>query len=59
MSTYRIEDKADVHFNGKKTSYKIFELEDGDYHCIGSGFACGWNASDSKCIADFNESLED
>jgi len=55
MSKYRVENKSNVNFAGKKTSYQIFEYDEyqNAYIYAGSGFASGHNASDSDCIEDF------
>lgn len=60
---YRIENKGNVHANGKKTSYQIYERytdESGGqaYVFAGNGFATGHNASDEKCIADFIDQVD-
>lgn len=51
---YRIESKGNVHFCGKKTSYKIYEYdsEKGGYVYLAQRFAPGFDATDDSCIED-------
>jgi hypothetical protein len=55
MDKYRVENKNNVNFAGKKTSYKIFIYNESQraYVYAGSGYAAGHNASDDDCIEDF------
>lgn len=50
---YRITDKEDVHFNGRKTRFKVFELQGSSYVFVGDGMVPGWGASDADCIAGY------
>jgi hypothetical protein len=45
--------KENVHFNSRRTSYDIYELDGDSYVFTGKGFANGWNAGDDSCIDDF------
>jgi hypothetical protein len=51
MENYRVENKESVHYNGKKTSFKLFERRGRAFVFSGVYFAPGWNLSDADCIA--------
>ena len=58
---YRIEDKENVHYSGKKTSFTIFAMEDGEdsYMHQGKFFARDWDRTDEQCIRHYcTEALE-
>jgi hypothetical protein len=58
MSKYRVEDKKNVHSNGRRTMFKLYEKQGDAYVHIGQFTAMGWDQSDARCIADALETME-
>ena len=48
---YRVENKSNVHANGKKTSFSLFERDGDAFFYAGNFTARGWDQSDAQCIA--------
>jgi len=48
---YRIENKQNVHHNGRKTAFDAFQKQGNAFVFIGRFAAPGFNASDDKCKA--------
>lgn len=57
-SNFRVEDKANVHMNGKRTKFALFQRKGDAFVHVGQFTAPGWNASDSKCISSALENIE-
>lgn len=55
---FRVEDKGNVHMNGKKTTFKLFRRDGASFVYVGQFAAPGWNASDASCIAAALEKLK-
>lgn len=55
MANFKVENKGEVHMGGHRTSFDLFEREEGAlgndvFVFVGHFFATGWNLSDAKCI---------
>ena len=52
---YRVENKSNIHasrrYNGKKTSFSLFERDGDAFFYAGDFTARGWDQSDDQCIA--------
>ena len=57
MSKYRIENKENVNFNGRKTSFKVYEKIESSRGFVYAGnyFAKGSNATDEECTSCYIE----
>ena len=58
MNDYRISDKHNVTYDGKRTSFKIHVKQGNCFVFAGNFFAKCWNASDDKCIDHYLLSVE-
>jgi hypothetical protein len=60
MDKYRIQDKANVNYHGKKTTFKIFEYSSTHkgYLYRGAYFAKGYNATDRQCMVAFQNEID-
>lgn len=55
MDNFRVENKQNVIYGGEVTSFSLYEYDGwGSYIFVGAYTADGFDASDSKCIAAYN-----
>jgi hypothetical protein len=50
-NSYRVEDKKNVHMNGRRTLFKLFKKTGDAYVFDGEYTASGWDQSDAKCVS--------
>jgi hypothetical protein len=56
---YRIQNKQNVHQNGRKTAFDAFEKQGNAFVFIGRFTATGFDASDEKCKASIPDEDEE
>ena len=48
---YRVQDKENVHYSGRKTGFTLFERVGRNYVYVGKFYTSGWDRTDEQCIA--------
>ena len=56
--TFRVENKSNVHLDGKKTTFTLFQRDGDRFICRGTFAVYGWHASDALCIAAARKTLD-
>ena len=55
---FRVDDKRNVHYNGRKTAFKLFRRDGDRFLFSGEYTARGWNASDERCISEAHAKMD-
>lgn len=61
MSKYRVSNKQNVNMNGRRTAFDLhrYVVEQDAYVFAGRYTAKGYNASDSKCAAAYEQQSQE
>jgi hypothetical protein len=51
LESYRVQDKKNVHMNGKRTAFALYRKNGDAFVHVGAFTAPGWSQSDEKCVS--------